>query len=62
MLRAQAVAAKGLCACLGESKVTIEERRAEKFKAAIKAYDWVSITRTRTLALILTLNRNRTRI
>jgi len=42
LLRAQAVAANAPCACIGESKATIEERRAAKFTEAIKAYDWVT--------------------
>ena len=36
----QILAANGLCACMGDSKVSLEIRRVEKFKDAIKTYEW----------------------
>jgi len=40
LIRAQALAVNRICACVGESKATVEERRSAKFKDGIKAYEW----------------------
>ena len=37
----QLLSANNTCACLGESKFRLEDRRIEHFKDAIKAYEWV---------------------
>jgi len=41
LITAQVHASLGPCSCMGETKQLLDARRTEKFKDAIKAYDWV---------------------